>query len=204
MVRTKKAALEMSMSTIITIVLSVAFLILGLSILRNFYGFQSNSIDSIETRTLSELNRMYLNNEENAVPLRIDLGSEKTANIRSGTQNFGFAIYGNTISNARINNDTDIQFLLWLDQSAPANCVKLNGLGKVQSWFLVKVDGTTWLKSDNFFDSTAGVLVQMGIPAGTKVCSQKVYVKGVDRTSGIDETLGQDYFIINVLRQSPF
>jgi len=204
--RGKKGALELSLTTIITIVLAVVFLILALIILRNMYGFQSESINQIQKKTLEKINALYLGDEEISTRLYFaNVGDDKIVNVRSGNDNFGVGVVGTTISNARIQKGSDLQFYVWLDETSPNNCVKLLTKAKVESWFKIKLNA--WIDSEEIVDSTGGTTILLGVPPATKLCQQKVYVKGVDKISGgagSEEVIGQSYFIINVLRKSPF
>lgn len=199
----KKAALEMSMTTIITIVLSVVFLILALTVLRRMYGFQSESIGSVQDKTLQEINKLYLSGEESAQKITISLGSEKTASIRAGTDAFGIEIGAGTIAGNRINNESDLQFKLELDKTSPTNCIKILGESIVRSFFKTKLD--TWIDSLKFSEASGATIIYVGIPPATRVCSQIVKVQARDTTlTQTDNIIGQDYFTIEVLRKIPF
>ena len=202
--RSKKAAIEMSMNTIITIVLSVVFLILALTVLRNMYGFQTESIGAVQDKTLSEINKLYLSGEESASKVVISLGSEKTANIRAGTDNFGIEIGAGTIEGNRISNGSQLQFKLELDETSPNNCVKILGKPMVVSFFKTKLD-PNWIDSLKFSEASGATIVYVGVPAATRVCSQIVKVQARDNTlSTTDNIIGQDYFTIDILRKLPF
>lgn len=202
MVMNKKAAIEMSLSTIITIVLSVVFLILALVVLRNMYSFQSESVGAIQEKTLKQINQLYLSGEETQ-RIQIQLGSDKLAKIRAGTDNFGIAILGNTASNAPIQNGSDLQFELKLDDTSTANCIKINGLAQTKAMFRTPLG--SWIDSKTFSDSTGGIIVSLTILPTTKTCTQEVYVRARDRTADpAGQILGQDVFTIQVLRKVPF
>jgi hypothetical protein len=198
----KKAAIEISMTTIITIILSVVFLILALTILRRMYGFQTEAIGSVQDKTLAEINKLYLGEEDTGTRIFIQLGSEKMASIRAGTDNFGIEIGAGTKTGAAIQNASQLQFKLWLDETSPDNCVKILGKSATTSLFKTRLD--TWLPAERFSDSAGGLIVYVNVPAGTRMCAQKVFVQAKDSTVNLDgEILGQDFFTVEILRKNP-
>jgi hypothetical protein len=200
----KKAAIEMSLATIITIVLSVVFLILALIVLRNMYGFQTQSVGAVQDKTLAEINKLYLSGEEDSTGISVSLGSEKTASIRSGTESFGIEIASGTIGNQRIQSPGQVQFKLSLDESSPTNCIKMLG-GKAQVVKLFKTSLDTWLNMTRFKDSAGGIVIYLGIPPATPVCEQIVTVQARDNTvNPAGDLIAQDYFTVKILRKSPF
>lgn len=200
----KKAALEMSMTTIVTIVLTVVFLILALIILRRMYGFQTESVGAVQEKTLNEINKLYLGEEETGTRIFIQLGSDKIAKVRAGTDNFGVEIGAGTKTGTAIQNGSQLQFYLELDKTSPQNCIKIIGEPAVISFFKIKLD--TWLDAERFADSAGGLIIPIGIPSGTRTCQQKVYVRARDRTLILegDNGLGQDFFTLDILKKSPF
>ena len=195
----KKAALEISMTTIVTIVLTVVFLILALIILRRMYGFQTEAIGSVQEKTLDEINKLYLGEEHSGSRIFVQLGSDKKASIRAGTDNFGIEIGAGTRAGQLIQNKTQLQFYLELDPESP--CYTTLGKTTTESFFKTKLN--TWLNSETFGDAAGGIIVYVGIPPGTRTCIQKVYVQARDNTGAVPDVLGQEVFSIEVLRKSP-
>ena len=201
--RNKKAAMEMSLGTIITIVLSVVFLILALVVLRNMYGFQTESVGSIQEKTLKKINDLYLGDEDINTRINIQLGSDKLAKVRAGNPNFGIGVVAVTRANTPIQNGTDLQFEFRLDESSPTNCVKLNTLTVTKTMFSTPLN--TWVDSKYYYDSSGGVTISLSVPSTMRLCNQEVYVRARDRTVNPEgEILGQDVFTIQILRKNPF
>lgn len=200
----KKAALEMSMTTIIMIVLSVVFLILALVVLRNMYGFQTQSIGSVQDQTLKQINNLYLGGEETGSRIQIQLGSDKTAKIRAGTDNFGIGVVAVTRSNAPVQNDSDLEFEVSLDESPlPNSCVKLNGLSLTKNMFGVALN--KWFPSRGYFESTGWITITVNVPPTMRLCTQTVFVRVRDKTTDPNgEILGKSDFNVQILRKSPF
>jgi hypothetical protein len=204
MKRGKKAALELSLTTIITIVLAVVFLILALIVMRNMYGFQSESVKSIQDKTLSQINKLYLGDEDAGKSIYISLGSEKTANIRAGNTAFGIEVGAGTITGARIQSEDQLQFKLMLDETSPTNCIKMLG-GKSQVIALFKTKLDTWLNMTQFDGAAGGMIIFVGVPKATPVCEQIVKVQARDRTVNPEgDIIAQDFFTIKILKKSPF
>jgi len=59
MLNTKKAAMEMSVGTIVTIVLLMTVLILGLGLVRNIFSSSSNAINQIDSSVQNQLQQLF-------------------------------------------------------------------------------------------------------------------------------------------------
>ena len=55
----KKAAIEMSMTTFVTIVLVVIVMVLGIFFIQRIFQSGTNAIDSIDTQVQSEINKLF-------------------------------------------------------------------------------------------------------------------------------------------------
>ena len=58
-----KGAMEMSVGTIVTIVLLMSVLVLGLYFVQKIFASGSNAIDSVDSQVQSEINRLFSNGE---------------------------------------------------------------------------------------------------------------------------------------------
>jgi hypothetical protein len=194
----------MSLGTIVTIVLSVVFLILALIVLRGMYGFQSESVGAVQDKTLAEINKLYLSGDEDTTGIIVSLGSEKTANLRPGTEGFGIEIASGTIGGKRIQSEGQIQFKLFLDESSSDNCIKrLGGKSFVNSLFGSYLD--TWLNMTKFQDAAGAVIIYITVPRATARCEQVVKILARDNTVNPEgDVIAQDYFTLKILRKSPF
>jgi len=206
MQRGKKGAFEMSMTTMIVIVLSVIFLIMALVLVRNIFGGATSSVDQINTQVSKEINKLFTDENKKIV---IYLGSDKTAKIKAGTSNFGLAIGAQTKYGNPIDNRSDIQYKLELDKNS--ECYKNVGLAGVQRWFVQqKISGTTiyWNNIDEAEVDKAYARILISIPEGTEVCTQRVLVDFVDNTNKEyaeeSNTLGLNSFTIEVIKSGLF
>lgn len=197
----KKAAFEMSMTTIIVIVLSVSFLILGLILIRNIYGTATKSIDTIDQKLGSELQRILTDEAQNLV---IYLGETRTAQIRAGTSNFGVLIAAQTINGNPITKESDLQYNVSLvDSGSMSSCIKLITKTRTIGFFNDKLG--VWLDSYDFDKSISRKIIYITIPADTPVCTQQVRVTAVDRTANPEgDILASQVFTIQVLKKGLF
>lgn len=197
----KKAAIEMSMSTIIVIVLSVSFLILGLVLIRSIYGVASGSITTIDSKLTSELQKIFTDETKNLV---IYSGSNNLVQIRAGTSNFGILVASQTLNNIRIDNASQVQYKLELiDDGSPRSCIKLLTKTRTMALFNDKIG--VWLDSYDADGPISRKLIYLTIPSDTQTCTQSVRVTAFDRTSVPEgETIGFQTFTIEVLKKGLF
>ena len=67
MLKTKKAAMEMSVGTIVTIVLLMSVLVLGLVLVQNIFSSAKNAIDLTDDELQSEINSMFAQKDNQRV-----------------------------------------------------------------------------------------------------------------------------------------
>jgi len=202
--RGKRAAIEMSMSTIIIIVLAVSFLILGLILLRNIFGNATQSMDTIDDKLKNQLSSLFAD-EEQQIFIKPDDGQ---LSIRAGTTNFGFVIGARTRNGVDVAKRSDLQYRLIIDATSPNNCVKKLTEAKVKAWFVgskiatgeadLTYNSITDYKADQGF-----VRVQVDLPSGTPLCTQRVFYDFIDKTDPTASLpIGGGSFNIEVLRKS--
>lgn len=76
----KKAAMEMSVGTIVTIVLLMSVLVLGIFLIQKIFGTAKGAIDMTEKQLYSELEKLYASNEDQRIiiyPQTLDLEIRK-------------------------------------------------------------------------------------------------------------------------------
>tara|TARA_Y100000310_G_C20515864_1_gene731156 strand:- start:345 stop:905 length:561 start_codon:yes stop_codon:yes gene_type:complete len=74
----KRGALELSVSTIVVVVLAMSMLILGLVLVRNIFTGAIDNVDSINDKTKAELNKLF-NDEDQKVVVNLP---DNTVKIR--------------------------------------------------------------------------------------------------------------------------
>jgi len=203
--KSKKAAFEMSMSTVIIIVLSVVFLILGLVLLRNVFGVATDSISTIDDKLKTQLTTLFADDESSTVFMRPEDGVLK---IRADTAEFGFVIGGKTKNGNDIVNWGDMQYRLILDKSS--SCYTKLGESTIKKWFtnakIASGDQDTasynplnWAKNGD----VGLARIQLTIPKGTVICTQTVLFDFIDKTDAtLTQPLDGAAFSIQILRRA--
>lgn len=88
----KKAAMEMSVGTIVTIVLLVTVLVLGLTLIRTIFKTSVENVEGIDQEIKDQINKLFA--EDNTVKISVFPQSRKIS-IRKGNEDplgFGFSI----------------------------------------------------------------------------------------------------------------
>ncbi len=203
--RTKKAAFELSMSTIVIIVLSVVFLILGLVLLRTIFGVATTSVSDLDNKLKSEMTKIFADEDTSSVFIRPENGEIK---VRAGTTNFGFIVGARTANGNTIGNWPEMQYRLVLDENS--DCYKKLKPEIVKKWFaginIASSDLDTqtynninWAKQDD----VGLARIQLTIPKGTILCTQTVRFDFIDKTNpGEIIPLDGGAFSIEILRKS--
>lgn len=65
--RNKKAAMEMSVGTIVTIVLLMSVLVLGIFLIRQIFKSGTGAIDNVDAQIQSEINKLFANEEKSLI-----------------------------------------------------------------------------------------------------------------------------------------
>lgn len=199
----KKAAFEMSISTMIIIVLGVIFLIMALALLRSIFFGATQSVDVINTQVMDQLRSLFTDDSQKII---IKLPSN-TADIRSGTSNFGFSVAAKTKYGTPVSNYSGIQYKIELVKSS--DCYTKLGAALVTRWFTaqkVSSDQGEYYNDIDKYDGKdmGGAVIRISIPEGTILCSQAVKISFIDNTSPEQPKipLGGDTVTVNVIRAS--
>jgi len=201
MANTKKAAIELSISTIVIIVLAMAMLIGGLVLIRNIGNTATQTVSTLDDKVQSAIANLFSDEGSDVV---VKLGNDHTAKINAGTDNFGLAIGARTPDGtATDRNRLKYKLSLQTDASGGNNCVKIMGLDNTKKLFLSPPIG-----ADSAFEQIQGAnayaRVILSIPAGTSACTQKVFVDVTDTKSSPAAYVGGDFFIVQVQKASLF
>jgi len=191
----KKAALELSMSTVVIIVLGVIMLILGIVLIRSISEGATDSIDKINDMTSQKLSSLFGEDEGN---IATSLGPQNTARIKAGTDSFGFVIRASTEDGSAVTRER-LKYKLTLDKSGSKNCASSSYLGekRTEALFitLLNVETGGW---DRFEGSDVHEIIQLSIPKGTPTCTQKVYIDVTDTETG--KPVGGNFFVIEIIK----
>lgn len=182
----KKAAMEMSVGTLVTIVLLMAVLGLGLFLVNKIFGGATESVDTINDKVLGEINDLFSDQDASVV---VKLGADRKAKIKDGTDDFGIAIGAQTSDGSSVGTRSRLQYKLELDTSETGNCIAVLG-GSAQVKSLMAQRTSEWIGFDGFDGSTAWARLSFNIPKGTAECSQKIFVDVKDTARPQNSTSG--------------
>ena len=87
--KNKTGAMEMSVGTIVTIVLLMAALVLGLVLTGNIFQTSSENVQIIDDQVKNQIIDLFGSSDDNFI---VSLGGQSTAKIKQGTENFGIPI----------------------------------------------------------------------------------------------------------------
>ncbi|MEM1536034.1 MAG: hypothetical protein QXL88_00905 [Candidatus Pacearchaeota archaeon] len=151
----KQGAFELSVTTMVIIVIAVILLILGLVFVRQIFGVATKSVDTIDDQLQNELMNLF---EQEGKDIVVKLGSQQTAKIRQGTQGFGFA-FG--IAPDNVNNLNTCKYSI---TNVGGTC------NNPMSWF---VYGTTNLPFTEISATAAFDIIKVNIPTDQNPCDHK-------------------------------
>jgi len=194
----RKAAIELSIGTIVIIVISMSMLILGLVLVRSIFTGATESVDTLNDRVKSEITSLFAREGSKVVVL---LGSDRTATITAG-DSIGIGIGAKAPDDlGALQRRDDLEFRLELESEAdaPSNCLALNG-NAVYDWFDYTFvgDKTNLVSFDEFDGRDALAIIRVDVPDTTQPCAQKVFVDVVNRAGGNSGAYAGSSFIIEV------
>jgi hypothetical protein len=160
--KNKKAAFEMSISTVVVIVIAVVMLILGLAFVGNIFETATKSVDIIDEQVQNELINLF--GQSSGKEIIVKLGSQQTAKVKQGTQGFGF-VFGIAPSGV-----TDLNTCRYTIIKSGGTCTNPDPM----TWFPY---GTNSLTFDEIGSTTAFGLIKLNIPDTQQPCEQKFNLK---------------------------
>lgn len=191
-IKNKKAAIELSIGTIVIIVLAMTMLILGFVLIKNIFTGATESVDDLNDKIKDEITTLFTTENKDIV---VYLGSEQTAKIKQGTDFHGIAIGARTTDGSRATRDR-LQYKLTFDEESTSNCIKV--LGKKQTESLFKTRLNQFNSFDKYDGSDLYALIELSVPKGTATCSQKVLIDVIDKEN--NQEIGS-FFKIDILRR---
>ena len=192
---TKKGAIELSIGTIIIIVLGMTMLILGLVLVRQIFSVATKSIDSIDGQVKDEINKQ-LGNQDGYILVYTGEGKD-TAKVKSGTDNFGVAIAARTQDGSATDRDR-LQYRLSLAAPTGKSCIDAKILGEPKTTALFKTPLNKQNSFDKYEDDKARARIEISVPSGTASCTQKVLIDVTDTKAG--QSIGGSFFILEITK----
>lgn len=109
-----KGAMEMSVGTIVTIVLLMSVLVLGLFFVQRIFTSGSNAIDSIDSQVQSEINQLFSDgaNKVAVFPTSRDISLKRGDSVPKG---FAFSVYND-------NNEPSSSFSYTINADDVTDC----------------------------------------------------------------------------------
>ena len=192
--KNKRAAMELSMSTIVVLVLAMTMLILGLVLVRSIFTGATESVNDINDKVKGEISSLFVDESSKIV---INLGADRIAKVKADTDNFGVSFAAKTLDGSSV-IPKRMKYKLALDEGSRNNCIEEIGRRETENLFH-QTTGTN-IEFDEFEGDTAFTIVSLDIPDATPLCSQKVFVDVTDN----NEPVGRTTFIIQVVRKGFF
>jgi hypothetical protein len=159
-ITSKKAAMEMSVGTIVTIVLLMTVLVLGLVMIRSIFRSTTTSIDSIDQSVKNEINKLF--SEDNSKKVVIYPQTRAISLKKGDSGGFGFSI--------RNIDEADGSFSY--EVSVDKNGIACSGMTLRDAQALIiqggKADNINIPSGDSLTDP---VLVKFKIPETATVCN---------------------------------
>ncbi len=172
--RDKKAAMEMSVGTIVTIVLLMSVLVLGLVLIRTIFTSTSESVDQIDDQVKDEIQNLFGSSGKKLI---VGLGSKNTATVKQGTKGFGIPIaFAPDKPSLWGPNRNGCNFSIVVEEATSNRACMKNG------WTNPLKDIYPGVKDITFGDVEEGIgtkLIQIDVPLEVSPCTQtfKVVVK---------------------------
>lgn len=198
-IKNKRAAMEMSVGTIVTIVLLMSALVLGLVLTRAVFRGSTESVESLNSGVQKEINNLFGKENKNLV---ISLGSQKTASVKQGTQNFGVPMgFSPDDPNAWGPHKDNCHYTIEANEDGNY-CINME-----MGWENPEDDiisGTEEVQFDEYGDGNGFALIKINIPEEVPPCLQRFTVLvGCDGSQHLDEAT-KTYFDIEVIKRGLF
>lgn len=192
----KKGAIELSVGTIVIVVLGMTMLILGLVLVRQIFSVVTNSVNSIDEKVTGEINKR-LGEDQGSIMVYVN-GGGNIASIKAGTDNFGIAIAARTTDGSKAEKDR-LKYRLALTPANGKSCIddKFLGVQKTTDLFVTPLNQQQSFNK-YFGDDKAYDIILISVPSGTAQCTQKVLIDVTDTKTG--QSVGGSFFILEVTK----
>jgi hypothetical protein len=189
----KKGAMEMTVGTIVTIVLLMSALVLGLILTRSIFKSSTENVQIIDDQVKGEINNLFADGDKKLV---VGLGGQNTAKVKQGTANFGIP-FGFSPTNPSVwgtNKEGCKYSLEVVDQNN--YCIK-------KGWASVKTNSIITGMTNVIFDevdSTNGyALIKISVPEDVSPCLQRFRI--IVKCSADSKETTTGYFDLDVIKK---
>jgi hypothetical protein len=161
-IKSKKGAIELSMSTIVILVLAMSMLVLGIILIKNIFSSGTNAIKSVDAGVKSEIQKIFSNEGSKIVVYP----TSRLVDIKQGADGEGFAFSVKNVDSGAPKSFTwsvraDTNF------SYASKCPGITA-AIANDWIAVS-SGSFTLSSGNSLDNE--ILVLFTIPRTVPLCS---------------------------------
>ncbi len=156
----KKAAVELSIGTIVIIVLAMSMLILGLVLIRGIFKGATDNVDQMNEKVRGEINNLFVEDQRAVIKL-----TESTAKVKQGST-FGIAFGVKNVEGGSVGSQ-NFQYTTVLDDlNIKANC----GVTKEIAEKWAKFGQGTLSAQPGKFDAE---VIKISIPEDAPLCETK-------------------------------
>ena len=161
--KNKKAAMEMSVGTIVTVVLLMTVLIMGLVMVKNIFSSQNENVDMIDDAIKNQINDLYSQDSSKKIVVS---PTTKLVKIQKG-DNIGY--FGFAVRNTG-NLDESNLFSYKVSISNPENNINC-GVGVDDALSLISLgleDEGIYIDDGTFMEDS--IIIRFNIPDGFPLC----------------------------------
>ncbi|MFH1425640.1 MAG: hypothetical protein ABIG28_02855 [archaeon] len=176
----KKAAIELSVGTIVIIVLAMIMLTMGIVLVTKIMKVGTESVDTLSEKVKGEIDGIFA---EEGSKVAIRLGSDKIAKIEQGTNGFGIAVGATTRNKDAVTSDN---LKYWLELTN--NGDDCSGFDASPGYILDHPFSSRKTNKYNFEDTdgeTGYVRLVFNIPDGAGECTQRIKIHTEDTAGEI-------------------
>ena len=143
--KNKKAAIELSIGTVVIIVLAMTMLIMGVVLVRNIFSGATSSVDTLNDKVKGEITSLF---SEEGSKIAVRLGADKLAKIKQGDK-VGIGIGGKTepAPGAPTASASTRRLTFALEKTSSVECIGLSIEG-----FQFNQNGNKWTTPSSFDD----------------------------------------------------
>ncbi len=163
----KKAALELSIGTVVIIVIAMSMLILGLVLVRKIFSGATDSVDTLNDKVKAQITSIFA---EEGSKVAIKLGADRNAKIKQGTDNFGIGIGGAT-QNGGSATAKHLKYKLELTNPNNQNCPNFGSYIKFHTF---SAGVTTWYDFEDTLGDKGFTVLKFAIPDSAGICTQRI------------------------------
>lgn len=201
--KNKRAAMELTVGTIVTIILLMSALVLGLILTNTIFSKTTENVNNIDTQVKGQINDLF---GEEGTGFVIKLGNENTATVKQGTEDFGIPIgFSPTNPKAWGNNPTNRNgCTYYITPLTGANYCISQGWTDPCSSVVTGCGSASAGEMFESFESNVGYsLIKIDIPANVPPCLQRFTIT-VQCSAPYTSEYIQQSFDIQIIKKGIF